>query len=95
MLKRVFAVYDSKVEAYMQPFYARTTGEALRSWEQACNDGNSPMSQHPSDFTLLEIGEYNEKTGQLTGHISLKSVANALEVKRKPTEQMPLLNAVR
>jgi len=87
---KVFVVYDSKVGAYMQPFFCRSIGEAMRSWENVCNDGKSMMSSHPADFTLFEVAEYDELTGRFGQFDALKSLGTALEVKRKPAETLPL-----
>lgn len=80
---RVYCVYDSKVEAYMQPFFCKTAGEALRSWESVCNDGKSMMSTHPADFTLFETAEFDEATGRFSQHSALRSLGTALEAKRE------------
>lgn len=83
---KVFVVHDSKVSAYMQPFFARTIGEAMRMWETTCNDGRSMMSTHPSDFSLFEVAEYDEYTGRFEQHEVLKSLGTALEVVKKQTD---------
>ncbi|AZL82966.1 nonstructural protein [Apis mellifera associated microvirus 18] len=79
---KVFTVYDSKVEAYAQPFFCRTIGEALRSWEGACNDGQSMMSKHPGDFTLFEVAEFDEKTGTFHPRETKNNLGLAIEQKR-------------
>lgn len=92
---KVFAIHDSKVGAYMQPWLARTVGEALRSWEQLCNDGKSMMSEHPSDFSLFEIAEYDENTGRYSQHEVLKALGTALEVKHEKDGPRSVLQAMK
>lgn len=87
---KVFVVHDSKVGAYMTPFFARTIGEAMRSWESLCNDGKSMMSQYPADFSLFEVAEYDDQSGRFAQADVLKSLGTALEVKRAPEEKAPL-----
>lgn len=65
-MKQVFSVYDSKAEFFAQPMFFRTTGEALRSWSQACNDEQQDLSKHPGDFSLFHIATYDTDTGVLT-----------------------------
>lgn len=89
MKQKVFVVFDSKVEAYMTPFFCRSKGEALRSWETACNDGQSMMSKHPADYTLFESGEYDDATGRIQQHNALIPLGTAIEAKRVPQEQLP------
>lgn len=65
MIQRVFAVYDSKAEAYLQPFFCPTVGMALRSWEQAAQNPQTDFHQYAGDYTLFEIGTYNDQTGEM------------------------------
>lgn len=80
---KMFSVYDSKVEAYTPPFYCRTIGEAMRNWETTCNDGKSMMSNHPADYTLFEVGEYDESTAKVSPLGALKNLGCAIEAKRQ------------
>lgn len=63
MITRVFAVLDSKVGTFAQPFFAATTASALRSFGAAAMDPNSMLGKHPSDFTLYELGSFDDETG--------------------------------
>lgn len=63
---RVYAVFDSKVEAFMTPFFVRTRGEALRAFQDSVNQENSSFRMHPADFTLFELGDWDELHGQFT-----------------------------
>lgn len=66
MLK-IFCVRDNAVEAYMRPFYQVTRAAAIRDFTEACSQGDSPFAKHPSDYTLFEIGVFDETTGILEG----------------------------
>lgn len=77
MLK-MFSVYDSKTEAFLQPFYALATGAAVRMFESAAADREHHFHKHAADFTLFEIGAFNEDTGQLTALLSHINLGNAL-----------------
>ncbi len=65
MLLRAFTVYDSKVDAYLRPFFLQTPAEAIRSFKDTVNDQQSTISKHPEDYTLFEIGTFDESTGVL------------------------------
>ncbi|WNK12594.1 MAG: nonstructural protein [Microvirus sp.] len=56
-------MYDSKVQTFAQPFQMRTKGEALRGWQDVCNDPSTQISKYPEDYSLHELGEYDEETG--------------------------------
>lgn len=85
---KVFTIYDSKVEAFNTPFYQRTTAEALRSFEKACNDPESTMYQFPEDITLFEIGEWDEDEGKLTPYEAKKSLGLATEYKKHQVKEV-------
>ena len=87
---KVFSVYDSKIKAYMQPFFMQHAGQALRSWENLVNDGQSTVSQHPGDFTLMEIGTFDDEKGVLESYQAAISTQTALAAKRKPEGTLPL-----
>lgn len=92
MKLKVFTVYDSKIGAYMTPFFARAVGEAMRNWESACNDPESMMCKHPADYTLFETAEFDDSTGVITPLQTLHSLGLATTAKRPPSpdSQEPL-----
>ena len=81
MIHQVFTVYDSKVEAFNTPFYFRTKGEAIRAFASTVNDSSSSLSAHPEDYTLFEIGSYDDSNASLDLHSAPVSVVTAVEVK--------------
>lgn len=60
MIVKVFCVYDSKAEAYMSPFFMHSRGQALRAFGDTAQDSESQIGKHPEDFTLFELGEYDD-----------------------------------
>ncbi len=80
MLLRAFSVYDSKVEAYMRPFFMQTEAEALRAFRETVNDGQSSFFKHPEDYTLFKVGTFDESTGLISG-FELVSLGLALHQK--------------
>lgn len=61
---KIFSVYDSKAEAYLQPFFTNTDGAAIRMFSDVVNDPDHGFSKHPGDYTLFSLGEWDEVTGQ-------------------------------
>ncbi len=62
----MFSIYDSKAEAYIQPFYSQTTGTAIRSFETAVNENGHDFNKYAGDYTLFELGEFDQATGEST-----------------------------
>lgn len=86
MIYKVFAVYDSKVKAYMQPFFMQTEGQAIRSWVDAVNDQSTQFYKHPEDFTLFLISEYDEESGKFKNCGTPEAKGLALELIRPKEE---------
>ena len=60
MIHKMFTVFDSKADAYLQPFYMQTKGTAVRSFSESCNDPSTSFNKYPEDFTLFALGEYDD-----------------------------------
>lgn len=78
MILKIFSVYDSKTLAYMTPFFSTTPGSAIRSFSDAAASEGSIVAQHPEDFSLFMIGEFDDKTGAITSH-EPHALGNAIE----------------
>ena len=63
---KIFTVHDTKAQAYLPPFYMRTTAEALRAFETTVKQKDTQFNQFPSDFNLCELGEFDETTATFT-----------------------------
>lgn len=67
-MKPIYAVKDLATQAFGNPFTTRAQGEAMRSFiDEANNDPQkSAIAQHPEDYELYKLGEYDDDTGQIT-----------------------------
>jgi len=83
MITKLFSVYDSKVEAYMQPQFYRAKGEAIRAFEGAVNSKDTQFATHAEDFTLFAIGEYDDATGKITCPATPEPIGKAIEFKKE------------
>lgn len=82
MIRKVFSVYDSKVEAFLQPFFMHTKGEAIRGFTEIVNDPNHQFSKYPADYTLFELGNYDDSNGSIVTFPTPVSLGLALEFVR-------------
>ena len=55
MVNKIYAVFDSKVGAYLQPMFFRSNGEAIRAFASAVGDVDHQFSKFASDYTLLSL----------------------------------------
>ena len=88
MKHKIFSVYDSKAEAYLQPFTMSTIGLAIRSFTDTVNDKNSVISKHPEDYILFELGEFSD----LDAKFEMLSAPKSLGVATQFINVNPLVN---
>lgn len=74
----IFSIFDSKAEAYMQPFFTKEA-VAMREFANLVADKGHAIGQHPEDYTLFCVGAWNEQTGLLEG-CTKRSICNGLDV---------------
>lgn len=89
MKLKMFTVYDSKAEAYMQPFFQMSTGQAVRAFENSCNDERTEFFRHAADFTLFEIGEYDDQIGKTLCYEAAINLGTALQIKTQTKKTEP------
>nr|QJB19391.1 MAG: nonstructural protein [Microvirus sp.] len=83
----LYAVYDMKTRVFCIPFFAPNKEVALRSFEYSANHDDNDIGRYPSDFGLYEVGEFDDGTGQLSGHVQPEHLATALHLV-KPVEEL-------
>lgn len=68
MKLNVYTIYDSKAEAYLRPFFAPTKGLAIRSVSDAVNNPQENLHKYAADYTLFEVGIFDDSTGWMEMH---------------------------
>lgn len=77
----MFAVWDDKAKAYLQPFFMANSATAVRALKSAANDPSHGFCQHPEDYTLFRIGEFDDQTGTLVPLSAPETVTQVLALK--------------
>lgn len=67
MKYKVYTIFDMKVGAYMQPFFMRQNGEAIRAFTDLANDKSKTIGANPEDFSLYYIAEFDDESGLFFG----------------------------
>lgn len=80
-MMKIFSVYDAKAEAYLEPIFELTKGLAIRKFSTAAQDEKSGFCKHASDFTLYEVGTWDEQTGDVEKLEPKIPLGTALEYK--------------
>ena len=87
MKLKVFSIYDSKAEAYKQPFFMATKGEAVRGILEVLDRPDHLFAKYPADYTLFELGEYDDSNGKMLPHNTPISHGSLLEYQAKKTHE--------
>lgn len=59
----VYGIYDQCVMGYVTTFNERDDRVAERNFKIALTDKNNIMSKTPSDYRLVRLAKFDEKTG--------------------------------
>lgn len=65
MRMKIYAIFDTAVGAFNQPFFARSDMEAKRAFISSCTKG--PHRDTALDSILFHIGSYNDENGSIQG----------------------------
>lgn len=82
MMLKVFAIYDSKTNAFFPPNYMKTIGEMERALTGHINDPQHNFCKYSEDFTLFELGSWDDQTGKFTLLPTPHSIALFVQYKR-------------
>lgn len=66
-MKMIIIALKDRGADYFRPAAAiRTRGEAIRGMADEANNPQSQIGQHPTDYELWQIGEFDDQTGEIT-----------------------------
>lgn len=80
MILKTYTVYDQAVKAFLQPFFARQHGEAIRNFTSAIQDPKTGFNAHPSDYSLWYSGDFDDSNGNLTPAMPPEKILDGIEV---------------
>lgn len=67
-VKNVCSVYDTASRLFGQPFFVPALAAAIRSVGDETNRAaaDNPLYQHPDDFQLFHVGDFDDCNGLFT-----------------------------
>lgn len=69
MKQLIFAIRDSKVGAFMQPWFAPNKEVACRLFGDLVRESGHQVNLHPEDYSLYYIGLWDPKEGSVQGDV--------------------------
>lgn len=76
---KIYSVYDSKAQAYLPMFTVRSHGEAVRQFTDLANNKQTAVNKYPEDFSLMELGSFDDNTGTIDALDAPKNLGLARE----------------
>lgn len=80
MLTKLFSIYDAKAEFYLPVFQMKSAGEATRAFVASSKNNQTDLGLYPMDFTLVEIGTFDDSNAFVTMYEHKKIIGTALEL---------------
>lgn len=79
----ICTVKDRAADAYGRPMFVPSTGVAIRSFSDEINRNNADnqLYNHPDDFDLYELGEFDDNSGLFVLHEQPKLLSLGKQVK--------------
>lgn len=90
METKIYTIFDTKTSAYMQPFFARTDGDAKRMIVETAKDTKTNLHQYPGDFTLFRIGTFNDQDGKVEAYKVYENLGNVIVLTMESRSQKTL-----
>lgn len=95
-VKRIYAVRDLPVGAYLQPFFSDHHVNAQRSIAALVNDKSDPhntIANRPDQFVLFELGLFHVDTGQFENYENPVHLGILSEYVQQPSRPLEAVNA--
>lgn len=87
MILSIFTIFDQQAKAFLPPFFMPTEGMAVRQFSDMVNDSNCQFNKHPKDYTLFQLGSFNDNSAHITIEKTPLSVYNGLQLLNSSGEQ--------
>lgn len=79
MKLQMYTVYDDAAGAYLQPFFFSTDAQAIRGFTELANDPNHLFGKYASQYTLFNLGFFDQITGTCALLPTPHSLGKAIE----------------
>ncbi len=87
MIHRIFSIFDDKAKAFLPPFILPNEGMAVRVFADMCNSESHQFGAHPSDYTLFDIGQFDDNLGAVMSETA-HAVSNGLLLVVEPVSPL-------
>lgn len=89
MIYNVFSVYDEKADAFLPPFILPNANMAKRVFADCVNSDTHQFGLNPLDYTLYELGQFDDSNGQFMLQRTKQSHGNGVEFRSVDRPRSP------
>lgn len=82
MIHTLIAVKDAKVGSFARPVPVVNAATGVRAFADAVNDPSTEYHKHPEDYTIWELGTFDDQTGLFQNSASPTLLANAVALNK-------------
>lgn len=82
MIQGIYTVLDLKAEAYMSPFCSPNDETAKRSIATSAVDPSHMFFQHPHDYLLVSLGQYDDSSATIVTNEAPISLGTAYDISK-------------
>ena len=75
------AIWDTKAGAFLPPFVVRQDAIAVRWFAEQMANPASEFAKFPGDYTLVNLGIWDDETGSTISHTAPKALMTGLAAK--------------
>lgn len=79
MKSQLYSIFDTASGVYDRPIFAAADGIVMREFSDCCQNAEHQYGQHPEDYTLIRLGNFDNTTGKLIDEQN-ESLATGLEL---------------
>lgn len=83
----IFSIFDIKAHAYLSPFILPEADMAKRVFTDCVNDREHAFGKHPHDYTLFQLGAWNDHDAKYSLENSPVTLGNGLEFLEKDEDK--------
>ncbi|AXH76112.1 MAG: nonstructural protein [Microviridae sp.] len=84
MTLKIVAIFDQATESFGRPIFVPHVGQSIRSFMDELRKPDSELSLHPGDYSLFELGDFDERFGTFNGHTAPRRLASGSDFVSKP-----------
>jgi len=92
MVNRIYAIRDKKAQIYNQPYFMPSDTVAKRAVGMAMGKGDNQLFQYAEDFELLELGSFNDMTGEIVVNKNPVHIVELLALRSEIQEMYKKIN---